>query len=47
MSDLLLSKENLHYRDLAREIAERHIRPLAAEYDRRQEYPWSATKAIA
>jgi butyryl-CoA dehydrogenase len=47
MSDLLLSKENLGWRDLARGVAEKHIRPIAAEYDRRQEYPWEAAKALA
>ncbi|MCU0725831.1 MAG: acyl-CoA dehydrogenase family protein [Planctomycetes bacterium] len=47
MSDLLLTKENLTWRDIAREVAEKHIRPIAAEYDRRQEYPWEAAKALA
>ena len=47
MSDSLLSKENLHYRDLARQIAEEHVRPVAAEYDVKQEYPWPVTKVMA
>jgi alkylation response protein AidB-like acyl-CoA dehydrogenase len=47
MSDLLLSKENLEWRDRAREIAENHIRPVAAEHDAKQEYPWAVTKAMA
>jgi butyryl-CoA dehydrogenase len=47
MSDELLSKENLHYRDLARQIAEEHVRPVAAEYDVKQEYPWPVTKVMA
>ena len=47
MSDSLLSKENLHYRDLARQIAEEHVRPVAAEYDAKQEYPWQVTKVMA
>jgi butyryl-CoA dehydrogenase len=47
MSDILLSKENLHWRDLARQIAEEHVRPVAAEYDRKQEYPWPIQKVMA
>jgi butyryl-CoA dehydrogenase len=42
----LLTKENLYYRDLAREIANKHIRPIAAELDRTGEYPWSVIKAL-
>ena len=44
--DELLSKENLHYRDLARSIAEKHVKPIAAELDRSGEYPWSVIKAL-
>ncbi len=47
MSDHLLSKENLEWRDRARQLAEEHIRPVAAEYDIKQEYPWPVTKAMA
>lgn len=47
MSDSLLSRENLRWRDLARQIADEHVRPIAAEFDRRQEYPFAATKAMA
>ena len=47
MSDVLLSKENLTWRDLAREIANKHIRPVAAEYDVKQEYPWPIAKILA
>ena len=42
----LLTKDNLYYRDLARSIAERYIRPIAAELDRTGEYPWSVIKAL-
>ena len=42
----LLTKDNIYYRDLAREIAEKHIRPIAAELDRTGEYPWSVIKAL-
>ncbi len=31
----------------AREIAEKHVRPSAAKYDRAQEYNWEAAKAVA
>jgi butyryl-CoA dehydrogenase len=44
--DELLSKENLYYRDLAREIAGRYVRPIAAELDRSGEYPWSVINAL-
>jgi len=44
--DELLSKENLHYRDMARVIAQQHVRPVAAELDRSGEYPWSVIKAL-
>jgi len=44
--DELLTKENLHYRDLARQIAEKHVRPIAAELDRTGEYPWSVIEAL-
>lgn len=42
-----LSAENLHWQAVAREVAEDVVRPLAAEYDRRQEYPWEIKDAIA
>jgi butyryl-CoA dehydrogenase len=44
--DELLTKENIYYRDLARDIAEKHVRPIAAELDRTGEYPWSVIKAL-
>ena len=44
--DELLTKENLHYRDLARNIAQKHVKPIAAELDRTGEYPWSVIKAL-
>jgi len=31
----------------AREIAEKHVRPAAAKYDKAQEYNWEAAKAVA
>jgi alkylation response protein AidB-like acyl-CoA dehydrogenase len=44
--DELLSKENLYYRDLARQIARDYVKPVAAELDRTGEYPWSVIKAL-
>jgi butyryl-CoA dehydrogenase len=44
--DELLTKENIHYRDLTRELAEKYVRPVAAELDRTGEYPWSVIKAL-
>jgi butyryl-CoA dehydrogenase len=45
--DGLLSAENLQWRAKARKIAEEVVRPLAAKYDRLQEYPWEIQKAVA
>ena len=44
--DELLTKENIHYRELAREVAREHVKPVAAELDRTGEYPWSVIKAL-
>jgi butyryl-CoA dehydrogenase len=33
-------------RDLAREIAEKEIRPIAAEYDREAKFPWPVVKIL-
>src|SRR5262245_47901977 len=44
--DELLSRENLEYRDLARNIAARYVKPIAAELDRTGEYPWSVINAL-
>jgi alkylation response protein AidB-like acyl-CoA dehydrogenase len=47
-------RENIVFSDLAkelaataREIAEKHVRPSAAKYDRLQEYNWEAARAVA
>jgi len=42
----LLTSENLEYIERAHEVAEKVIRPVAAKYDREQEYPWEFQKAI-
>ena len=44
--DELLSKENLDYRDRARQVAEKYVKPVAAELDRTGEYPWEVIKAL-
>ena len=47
MLDYALSEEQVAIRDLAREIAEREIRPVAAAYDRTGEFPWPVVKTLA
>ena len=42
-----LTEQNLMWRDRAREVAEKVVRPLAAKYDRLQEYPWEIKDALA
>jgi alkylation response protein AidB-like acyl-CoA dehydrogenase len=42
----LLTKENLDYQDRAREVAEKFVRPVAAELDRTGEYGWSILEAL-
>ncbi len=42
-----LTAENLAWRERAREVAERVVRPLAAKFDREQSYPWEIKDAIA
>jgi alkylation response protein AidB-like acyl-CoA dehydrogenase len=46
-SDCLYSKENLHWRDLARKLADEVVRPVAWKYDRLQQYPWEVTRRLA
>jgi butyryl-CoA dehydrogenase len=42
-----LTAENLAWRERARDVAERVVRPLAAKYDREQTYPWEIKDALA
>ncbi len=42
----LLSKQNIDFMERAREVAETHVRPIAAQHDVEQTYPWSFQKAI-
>jgi butyryl-CoA dehydrogenase len=42
-----LNQENHAWRERAREVAEKVVRPLARKYDREQTYPWEIKEAIA
>ncbi len=42
----LLSKQNLDFQDRAREVAEKYVRPQAAELDRTREYGWDILEAL-
>jgi butyryl-CoA dehydrogenase len=42
-----LSERNRMWRDKAREVAERVVRPLARKYDVEQTYPWEIKEALA
>src|SRR5262245_31446484 len=44
---LELPESTLRWREKARAIAEKYVRPLAKKYDRAQEYNWEATKIVA
>jgi alkylation response protein AidB-like acyl-CoA dehydrogenase len=43
----LFTEEQKMIRDLARQIADEKIRPIAAEYDEKEEFPWPILKVIA
>ncbi|MFH1395674.1 MAG: acyl-CoA dehydrogenase family protein [Candidatus Omnitrophota bacterium] len=45
--DYLLTEEQQMIRDLCRQIAEEKIKPVAAEYDERGEFPWDIVKVFA
>jgi butyryl-CoA dehydrogenase len=45
--DYLLTEEQIMIRDLARQIAEEKIRPVAAQYDESGEFPWPIVKILA
>jgi len=42
----LLNKQSLDYQDRAREVAEKFVRPVAAELDRTGEYGWSVLEGL-
>ncbi len=45
--DYLLTEEQIMIRDLARRIAQEKIKPVAAEYDEREEFPWDIIKILS
>ena len=45
--DYLFTEEQVMIRDLARQIAEEKIRPVAAKYDEGKEFPWPIVKVLA
>ena len=45
--DYLLTEEQKMIKDLARQIAVEKIKPVAAEYDEKEEFPWPIVKIIA
>lgn len=47
MIDYLLTEEQKMIRDLARQIADEKIKPVAAEYDRSEKFPWDIMKVLA
>ena len=42
----LLSPQNIEYQERAREVAEKYVRPAAAELDRTGEYGWEILEAL-
>ena len=45
--DPLLTPVNREWKEKARDVAERYVRPVAAKYDRLQEYPWEVKEKLA
>jgi len=45
--DYQLNEQQIMIRDLAREIAKGKIKPKAAEYDEKEEFPWEIMKLLA
>ena len=45
--DYLLTEEQIMIRDLARKIAQEKVKPVAAKYDKTEEFPWDVIKVIA
>ncbi|UCB57479.1 MAG: acyl-CoA dehydrogenase [Candidatus Omnitrophota bacterium] len=45
--DYQLNEQQIMVRDLAREIAREKIKPRAAEYDEKEEFPWDIMKVLA
>lgn len=47
MMDYQLNEQQIMIRDLARQIAQEKIKPKAAEYDEKEEFPWEIMKVLA
>jgi len=47
MIDYLLTEEQLMIRDLCKQITDEKIRPVAAELDKTEKFPWSVMKVMA
>ncbi len=47
MIDYLLTEEQQMIRDLARQITDEKIRPVAAEHDKSEKFPWEIMKVMA
>jgi len=47
MTDYFLTEEQKMIKELARKIAEEKIKPVAAEYDEKEEFPWPIVKILA
>jgi alkylation response protein AidB-like acyl-CoA dehydrogenase len=45
--DYALTEDQRAIRDLARALADKEVRPVAAEYDRTAEFPWPVVRKIA
>ena len=45
--DYLLTEEQRMVKELAKQIADEKIRPVAAEYDEKEEFPWPIVKVLA
>ncbi|MBN1354474.1 MAG: acyl-CoA dehydrogenase family protein [Candidatus Omnitrophica bacterium] len=45
--DVLLTEEQKMLKDLCRQIAREKIKPVAAEYDEKEEFPWPIVKILA
>ena len=45
--DPLLTPASREWKEKARDFAERYVRPVAAKYDRLQEYPWEVKEKLA
>ena len=45
--DYLFTEEQKMVKDLAKQVADEKIRPVAAEYDEKEEFPWPVVKIMA